>query len=199
MLVYSKTSLQLHRISPVTPRAIYFNDDVYVGFIPGSDRLEISTADPSLGGVFYTVKQTPNTPPTFLRDQGNCLACHASGRTQGVPGHLVRSVYTSPSGQPHYGMGTYLTTQQSPFDERWGGWYVTGSHGSMRHLGNLLVEKHGDDVDRNPGANVESLEDRIRVSRYPSKDSDIIAMMVLAHQAEMHNLITLVNFQTRQA
>src|SRR5690242_13995756 len=29
VLVFSKTSLQRERISPKTPRAIYFNDDVY--------------------------------------------------------------------------------------------------------------------------------------------------------------------------
>jgi len=31
MLVFSKTSFQLQRITPQTPRAIYFNDHVYVG------------------------------------------------------------------------------------------------------------------------------------------------------------------------
>src|SRR5689334_2004251 len=32
MLVFSKTSLQRNRIAPRTPRALYFADDVYVGF-----------------------------------------------------------------------------------------------------------------------------------------------------------------------
>src|SRR6476620_1615523 len=31
-LVFSKTSLQRHRIAPQTPRALYFNDDVHVGY-----------------------------------------------------------------------------------------------------------------------------------------------------------------------
>src|SRR6185436_18850866 len=34
MLVFSKTSLQIDKISSTTPRAVYFNDDVYVGWIP---------------------------------------------------------------------------------------------------------------------------------------------------------------------
>jgi hypothetical protein len=34
VLVFSKTSFQRERISPKTPRALYFNDDVYVGYIP---------------------------------------------------------------------------------------------------------------------------------------------------------------------
>lgn len=199
LLVYSKTSLQLHRISPRTPRAIYFNDDVYVGFIPGSDRLEISTADPALGGVFYVLKQNEVASPRFERDRGTCLACHANRRTQDVPGHLMRSVYPAPSGQPHYGMGTFVTTQNSPLEERWGGWFVNGSHGKLRHMGNLLVEKHDDPVDRDQGANLQGLKDRLDVKRYLEPQSDLVAMMVLTHQAEMHNLITLVNFQTRQA
>src|SRR5215510_5930865 len=32
MLVFSKTSLQRNHISPRTPRALYFSDDVYVGY-----------------------------------------------------------------------------------------------------------------------------------------------------------------------
>src|SRR5687767_1703536 len=46
MLVFSKTSLQRHRISARTPRALYFGDDVYVGFCQQGDVLEISAVDP---------------------------------------------------------------------------------------------------------------------------------------------------------
>lgn len=198
LLIYSKTSLQLHKITPRTPRAIYFNDDVYIGFIPGSDRLEVSEADPQLGGVFYTMRQD-NPKPVFLRDSGNCLGCHATSRTQYVPGHLMRSVYAAPSGQPHYGMGTYLTTQESPFEERFGGWYVTGEHGTIRHMGNLILQNKNDRVDRDQGANVTDLGSRTRTERYLTPHSDLVALMTLAHQAEMHNLITLANFRTRQA
>src|SRR5947199_1271008 len=41
VLVYSKTSMQRNRISPRTPRAIYFNDDVMVGFCLRGPVLEI--------------------------------------------------------------------------------------------------------------------------------------------------------------
>src|SRR3954462_15514185 len=52
MLVFSKTSLQRDRISPRTPRALYFNDDVYVGFCRIGEVMEVSVADPELGTVF---------------------------------------------------------------------------------------------------------------------------------------------------
>ena len=115
MLVFSKTSFQLRQISSRRPRAIYFNDDVYVGWVQGGDVLEISAADPQLGGVFYTLRQKPMERPELVRDQGRCTVCHASARTSGVPGHLVRSVYADRSGQPFYGSGTFTTDHRSPF------------------------------------------------------------------------------------
>ncbi|MEN9547214.1 MAG: hypothetical protein RLZZ356_1946, partial [Verrucomicrobiota bacterium] len=92
-LVFSKTSLQREHIHPGNPRAIYFNDDVYLGFIPGSPLVEVSEVDPRLGGVFYVVEQKPTERPVIKRVD-SCLECHASSRTMGVPGHLFRSVET---------------------------------------------------------------------------------------------------------
>ena len=135
-LVFSKTSLQLMRISPKHPRAIYFNDDIYVGYCDNGDVLELAATDKQQGAIFYTISQKEVASPKIVRDRGNCLACHASSRTQNVPGYLVRSVFPDASGQPRYGNGTYLTDHTSEFPKRWGGWYVTGTHGSMRHMGN---------------------------------------------------------------
>src|SRR6185436_6266356 len=39
-LVFSKTSFQFTQIAPSRPRALYFNDDVYVGKVQGSRVLE---------------------------------------------------------------------------------------------------------------------------------------------------------------
>jgi hypothetical protein len=52
VLVFSKTSLQRNRIHPQSPRAIFFSDDCYVGWVPGG-LLEIAVTDPLLGLVFY--------------------------------------------------------------------------------------------------------------------------------------------------
>ena len=201
MLVFSKTSFQLRRIAPETPRAVYFGDDVYVGWVPDGDVIEVSTVDPELGAIFYTLGQQPAEHPKFLRDQGNCLTCHASSRTQGVPGHLVRSVYAAPSGQPHFGAGTFHTNHASPLKERWGGWYVTGTHGQQRHMGNVTSSEREPPYRRDveAGANRTELDDLVNLDRYLSGHSDIVALMVLEHQTEMHNWITLANFETRLA
>jgi len=200
MLVFSKTSFQLRRISPWSPRALYFNDDTYVGWVPNGDVVEVSSVDPRQGAIFYTLLQEETKQPKFVRDQGNCLTCHASSRTQGVPGHLVRSVYPSASGQPHFGAGTFRTNHASPLKQRWGGWYVTGTHGRQRHMGNVIAEdRDRPNLDVEAGANVTDLSKLTRTDLYLTSHSDIVALMVLEHQTEMHNFITLANFETRLA
>jgi len=42
-LVFGKNSAQLFLISPETPRALYFNSDVYVGYVQGAPHLEIAS------------------------------------------------------------------------------------------------------------------------------------------------------------
>src|SRR5688500_645780 len=133
-LVFSKTSLQRQRISPATPRALYFSDDTYVGFCRDGDVLEISTVDNELGAMFYTLDQTDKAASRITRQTDNCLICHGSSTTKGVPGFVVRSVYSDGGGYPILSSGTYRTDHTSPFHQRWGGWYVTGTHGSQKHL-----------------------------------------------------------------
>lgn len=201
MLVFSKTSLQRHRISPDTPRALYFNDDTYVGFCQEGEVLEISTTDDALGTVFYTLDQERQSVPRVHRQTDNCLICHASSSTKGIPGHVVRSVYTDPAGFPILSSGSFRTNQTSPFSERWGGWYVTGTHGSQKHLGNLIVRgrKEPEQIDNSAGQNVTDLTSRIDTANYLAPHSDLVALMVLEHQTDAHNCITRANFATRQA
>src|SRR5262249_27367906 len=90
-LVFSKTSFQAAKISPANPRAIYFADDVSVGFVRGSDLLEIADIDPKQGVIFYSFDGETN-PPSFTR-RDVCLQCHQSAATSGIPGLMVTSVY----------------------------------------------------------------------------------------------------------
>ena len=170
-LVFSKTSLQINYITPRKPRAIYFNDDCYVGTVQGSNIIELTAIDDSLGSVFYTlelpslhVDEAPEKP-TIIRDRGQCLSCHATTRTERVPGVLVRSVYADKAGRPRSGSSSYVSDHRSPFLQRWGGWYVTGSHGAMRHMGNVCAVDREDPqgLDMDSGANLEQLP--LEVSR----------------------------------
>ncbi|MSO23718.1 MAG: hypothetical protein EXQ58_10825 [Acidobacteria bacterium] len=131
MLVFSKTSFQQYRIAPAAPRAVYFNDNAYVGWVQGGDVVELSAVDPERGAMFYTLDQRKTDKPRFIR-RDECLQCHASPRTLGVPGHFVRSVFPDREGFPQLQAGSFLTDHSSPLKERWGGWYVTGTHGAQR-------------------------------------------------------------------
>ena len=201
MFVFSKTSLQLRRISPTTPRAVYFNDDVYIGFCQDGDVLEVSASDPKLGTVFYSMRQEQQDRPLFRRHTDACMVCHSSSRTEGVPGHLVRSVFVDTDGTPILSSGSRVVDHTTPFKRRWGGWYVTGTHGSQQHLGNLTIAGRDvpEDLDNAAGQNVTALADRFDTKEYLSPHSDIVALMVLEHQALMHNRLTKAHFATRQA
>jgi hypothetical protein len=201
MLVFSKTSLQRHRISPKTPRAVYFNDEVYVGFCLRGDVMEVSAVDPQLGAVFYTLDQRRDESPRFRRQTDNCLICHGSSQNQGFPGHLARSLYTDPAGLPILSAGSHRIDYTRPLRERWGGWYVTGTSGRQVHMGNLIVHDKGqaDDADLAAGTNVTDLHDRFTVGLYPTPHSDVVALMVMEAQAEGHNRLTRANFLTRLA
>lgn len=200
-LVFSKTSLQRHRIAPRTPRALYFSDDVYVGYCKSGDVLELSAVDPKLGAVFYTLDQDASRQPRFTRQTDNCLLCHGSSQTQGVPGHVLRSVFADTRGLPMLSEGTHRVDQTTPLENRWGGWYVTGTHGKQEHLGNLVVgtRRVSRPVDNAAGLNVTDLGDRFVKSGYLTPHSDIVALLVLEHQAAAHNLITKANFECREA
>ncbi len=201
ILVFSKTSFQLRRISPRAPRAIYFNDDTYVGSVLGGDVLEISVQDPNQGAVFFTIENYKSDKPRFDVQNYECTSCHASSMTKGIPGHVVRSVYTAPDGQPILRAGTFITEDSSPFKERWGGWYVTGTHGKQRHMGNVFSPSRDRpyELNRDHGANLKSLESKFNVDRYLTPHSDIVALLVIEHQILIQNLITKANFQTRRA
>lgn len=201
MLVFSKTSFQRTKISRRSPRAVYFNDDTYIGSVQQGEVIELSTADPEQGAVFYTLRQQKADHPAFERQTHDCLQCHVSSKTQDVPGHLVRSVFPDASGMPVFNAGTFNTSHESPLKDRWGGWYVTGTHGRQRHMGNVIVtdRQHPERLDIEAGANVTDLKPLIDTSPYLTADSDIVALMVLEHQVKLHNLITAANYHARMA
>jgi hypothetical protein len=201
VLVFTKTSLQRDRINPRRPRAVYFNDDVYVGYVQGGDVIEISSTDPVLGPVFYTLRQAERRRPAFTRQTDACLQCHAGSMTHDLPGHLVRSVYPDADGQPILSAGTFRTNPASPLKQRWGGWYVTGTTGDQKHMGNVFAPNPdaAERTDFTAGTNLTTLEGRFDTSPYPSPHSDVVALMVMEHQAFVHNMTTRASVLTRVA
>ena len=191
-LVFSKTSLQQIYIGPNQPRAVYFNDDIYVAYVVDGGLLEIAVADPSDGTQFYILPQSGKNAGRLIRQSDNCLRCHQGGRTEGVAGHIAQSVIVGGAGEPR-GITTNKTVDHTtPLAERWGGWYVTGTHRPVVHLGNYLST---DLLPKKPtmphsGVNLTDVSDRFDSSLYLADDSDVVAMLIREHQTRGHNLLS---------
>jgi len=182
MLVMSKTGVQGLHTGPENPRAIYFTDAVTVGYIRGAPLLEFAVHDPEQGVVFYTIDQKPQASVQIDRPS-SCLRCHVAYNTLHVPGFIDRSVAIAPDGLPLGQFGAYDVDDRTPFAKRFGGWYVTGTSGSMRHAGNAIAGR--------------SEAPTFDAHGYLSSTSDLAALMVFEHQSHMTNLITRLGWEAR--
>ena len=196
-LVFSKTSFQASRISPKNPRAIYFSDDVMVGYVRGSDLLEVAALDPKQGFIFYSFDQSANPPRFDRRDV--CLQCHESAGTLGIPGIMIASVYPDADGMPAFRGAQNLTDHRTRFEDRWGGWYVTGTHADMHHLGNAVGHErdHPEVLDTRGTLNLTNLTKKFDTTGYLAGASDIVALMTLEHQTRMSDLLIRVGWEGR--
>jgi hypothetical protein len=201
VLVFSRTSLQSRRIHPSTPRAIYFNDDVYVAWVRDGP-IEIAATDPRLGVNYYLLEQTP-AAPAFEREFSRCLSCHDSYSLSGggVPRFIVGSGYTGANGELVSHEGWILVTDRTPFKSRWGGWSVTGRHGAEVHLGNVIIRDLADfqRLEELRVGNIEALDGLFDVRPYRATTSDIVALLVLEHQVNAQNEIVRFSWDARTA
>ena len=196
-LVFSQTSFQAPRIRMANPRAVYFNDRVSVGWVRGGDILEVAAQDPRQGVIFYQLVQKATPKPQFERND-SCLACHLAWETLGVPGLIVQSVHPLPN--EHAYVNGYTTIHGSPFEQRWGGWFVTGDAGGAKHMGNISVMWNDKGVVvPTPTRPLPSVAGLFDLKGFPSPHSDLVAMLVLAHQTQMTNLITRTGWEARLA
>jgi hypothetical protein len=192
IMVYTQTSMQAKHVTRENPRAIYFNDEVAVGFIRGAGLIEIVAQDPALGSVFYVVHQEPSGNATFGREQ-QCLRCHLSWDTLGVPGLTILSTFPRKD-ENDYANG-FTVDHFRPIDERWGGWFVTGTRVPAKHMGNLPLFMTK--LPAAPPAAGKSLEGQFDLRGYLTPYSDIVALMVYEHQAHFSNLVTRATWEAR--
>src|SRR4029453_5991926 len=200
LLLFSKTGIQSAFTSPDNPRALYFNDRVVVGYIPGAPMIELASHDPLQGVIFQTLKQDAWLPAQFSRSD-RCLGCHISANSMEVPGILVRSMFTGVDGRAMPQLGSFLIDHRAPLEQRWGGWYVTGTHGGARHMGNAIVidPANAEAAITDATLNRTTLPGRVDASAYPRATSDIAALMVFDHQGQAINLLTRLGWETRVA
>jgi hypothetical protein len=192
-LVFSTTSLQLSLITPRNPRALYFNEDLYLGYIPGG-KIEIVSIDPELGGIFY-IFDIPRDParPLAIERATRCMNCHAAEDTGHVPGVVLKSVVPGPRGGSLDAYRIGQTGHHIPYEERFGGWYVTGRHAISNHWGNLIGQMAEGKMTRLPVPPGTQFD----FARYPVATSDILPQLVLEHQAGFVNRAVEAAYRAR--
>jgi hypothetical protein len=183
VMIYAQDSFQAPLISPQHPRAVYFNDDVSVGYVQNGEVMEVSALDPKQGVAFYTLGTHRVPKPSFARREV-CLQCHQGGQTLGVPGLVVSSQYIPKGVETEHVRGGFVTDDRTPIDQRWGGWFVSGTFGNQKHQG----------VPIGPG-----LESKFDPAAYLTPVSDVVALLTLEHQTRMTNLIIRIGWDTRIA
>ena len=190
LLVFSKASLQGKQIDEQSPRALYFNDRVALGWVRDGSIIEVAAHDESAGVVFYTLDQRADapSPPQFKR-VFLCLGCHKSGDTLNVPGLLMFST-SRPSQSDELTLPRFVD-QTDELDRRFGGWFVTGVTGASQHLGNDVAALHGRSRDL---TTVDGLFDP---DGYRASSSDVVSHLVFTHQVAMTNLLTRASWQAR--
>jgi hypothetical protein len=196
-LVFSKTSFQAPTISPTNPRAVYFSDDVAVGYVRGGEGFEVAGIDPRQGAVFYTFNVEKSGALSLTR-RDVCLKCHQGPATLGVPGIFVGSVFPNLLGVPERD-GAIITDQRTAFKDRWGGWYVNARRGEQRDRANAVASNPAepDVLDADGQQNLTNLLGRFAPAGYLSTVSDIVALMTFEHQTQMTNYITRVGWEAR--
>ena len=194
MLVFSTTSLQLSLISPANPRALYFNEDIYLGYVPGG-RIEIVSLDPELGGIFYIFDIPKDMRPLRIERSERCMNCHAGEDTGYVPGLVVKSVVPGPTGGSLTAYRQTLTGHGIPFEQRFGGWHVTGKHGITNHWGNLTGRFVNGEIVSIPNPPGE----RFKWEKYPVATSDVLPHLLHEHQAGFVNRIVEAGYRARTA
>ena len=192
LLVFSRTSLQTRHISGRNPRAMYFNEDVYVGYIPGG-KVEIISLDPELGGIFYIFDQPKRGELPVIERSGRCMNCHAVAETRRVPGLSVRSVTPGPNWGAIETFRNKQIGHQIPLSERFGGYHVTGDPGFTDHKGNRVGQEVGGKIITEviePGTQFDW-------SIYPADTSDILPHLLLEHQSGFMNLVLEATYRAR--
>jgi hypothetical protein len=194
MLVFTATSLQKGLISARNPRALYFNDDTYVGFVPRG-RVEVISLDPELGGIFYIFDRLQPGRRPAVRRSSECMNCHAPRHMDNVPGLVIESVIPGLTGGGERAFRRELSGHAVPLGDRFGGWHLTGTGSAMpQNWSNLLLVRKNGEAKELPNAPGE----RCDLTRYPLPTSDLLAQLLHEHQVGFVNRALQAGYRCRE-
>ncbi|MEM7697224.1 MAG: hypothetical protein AAF236_02330 [Verrucomicrobiota bacterium] len=201
ILLFSKTSLQRKLITPSNPRAMYFNDDTHLAWMPGG-KMEIISFDSESGGRFFIEESPFREPEPIVFDSPkSCFGCHGGSATNYLPGPLARSNFTSETGGRLGSVAVHIRmSHEVAFEDRWGGYFVTGAPASLAHLGNSFAQRQDRTVylDRESHREMNSLDGYFDPAKFPATGSHIVNLLVFDHQIEAHNRLIEARYRHRQ-
>ena len=121
------------------------------------------------------------------------MNCHGGADSAYVPGLVMKSVVPGQSGGSLAAFRIEKTGHGIPFEQRFGGWYVTGKPGVASELANVLGRF----------SNGTLLKQRIEpgtlfdFARYPAATSDVLPQLLLEHQAGFVNRVVEAAYRAR--
>ncbi len=181
------------RIDPQSPRVLYFNDSVVVGWVR-MGTLEFAALEPQQGMIFYTVDQRAWV---YQKRKGQ------SGSGYGIDFRTAHGLPQLPCVESHARSRRNLAAQRVSVDRR----HTAASarrdgyrrSNSVREAVGRLVRdgrqrvgaaggERGDE-QRGTKWNARCKAAKFETSKYPTPYSDIVALMVFEHQMHMMNLL----------
>jgi hypothetical protein len=193
--LFSATSLQSEIINPRNPRALYFNEDTYVGYVAGG-KVEVISMDPTHGGIFHIFDRLRQGGPTPLIGRSEkCFNCHAGNATRRVPGLIAESILPMLSGAS---LETYRRDEQGhqiPLENRFGGWVLTGNHHLKETHANLMGVTRSSKGMQKVSVEAGKMWD---IDIHLLRTSDILPHLVHEHQLGFENRVFHAVYLMRQ-
>jgi len=194
IMVFSASSLQSEIINPRNPRALYFNEDTYIGWVPGG-LVEIIAADPEMGPMFYVFDRLrPGGPVPNVTRSTKCMNCHAGNATRRLPGLIAESLLVSRAGSSLETYRRDVQGHQIPLEDRFGGWHLTGQHNIANNRANVMgIPNNGKNeiTSVNPGQFSD-------LSLHLLPTSDILPNLTNEHQMGFENRLVYAIYTVRQ-
>ncbi|MFC5457450.1 hypothetical protein [Prosthecobacter fluviatilis] len=194
IMVFSASSLQSEIINPRNPRALYFNEDTYLGWVPGG-LVEIIAADPEMGPMFYVFDRLrPGGPVPRVTRSTKCMNCHAGNATRRLPGLIAESLLVSRAGSSLETYRRDVQGHQIPLEDRFGGWHLTGQHNIANHKANVMGIPNAGKNEITP-VNPGQFSD---LSLHLLPTSDILPNLTNEHQMGFENRLVYAIYTVRQ-
>jgi hypothetical protein len=122
------------------------------------------------------------------------MNCHASSDMGGVPGLLASSVVPGPGGGSIDAFRKTVTGHSIPYDLRFGGWHLTGSHtfpSSWANSTGIMNKNVITKIPNPPGTS-------FNWKQYLVPQSEVIANLVLEHQVGFINRCVGASYRLRE-